>query len=105
MIGTSAMFMNGHPWPGGELVCFKSKEVSAVGHLTSYNDFVTRYLVRLANGRTAFVKIVDQSEVDQQWLRALARAFNHELHQRAIEGKLVVPSRESPYILHWRDVP
>ena len=57
-----------------------------MGHLSAYNDFVVRYLVRLADDREVFVKFADQPEADRRWLEGLARRINRELRARALDG-------------------
>ena len=105
MTGTIATYTNGHPWPGGESVRFELRAVRAVGALHSYNDFVKRYLVRLADGHEVFVKIGEQEDADRRWLNGIARALRNDLRARALAGTLVVPTREVSSIIHWRDVP
>lgn len=104
MIGTIATHTNGHPWPGGARVSFERRDVRALGVLRSYNDFVKRYLVRLADGREVFVQMSAQAEADQKWLRGIGHKLNQELRQKAIAGTLVVPSRDLSSVVHWKDV-
>lgn len=105
MIGTIATYTNGCPWPGGGSVSFERNAVRAVGQLRAYNDCVKRYLVRLADDRVAFVKMLDQTvEADYAWLREIARVIVRELRQKAVDGTLVVPSRTLGSIVHWKEL-
>jgi len=104
VIGTLAAYTNGHPWPGGAAIHVARIEVRAVGVLRSYNDFVGRYLVRLADGRVVFVKVSEQIDADQKWLRGMGRALNKELRQKALAGTLVVPSRDIGSVVHWKEI-
>ena len=105
MTGTIALFAaSGHPWPGGPSVDFTRTDVRAIGKLTSYNNFVVRYLVRLADGRVAFVVVRDQLKAGRGWLGSVARQINRDLRARAIAGTLVVPSRELSFVISWCDV-
>jgi hypothetical protein len=103
MIGTVALFadVTGHPWPGGERVRFEAAEVRALGKMTAYNDFVTRYLARLADGRVVFVKMGEQSNDEQVWLAAFRRAFNRELRARP---SATYPTRDLSFVITWKDV-
>jgi DNA-binding cell septation regulator SpoVG len=105
MTGTLATYTNGHPWPGGESISFEREVVRAVGQLTAYNDFVTRYLVRLVDGREAFVVIRDQPDADQKWFKAICRQINRDQREKAIAGTLVVPTKEISCVLTWRELP
>jgi hypothetical protein len=105
MIGTIAVYTNGHPWPGGARICFEQHEVRAVGRLSAYNDFVIRCLVRFGDGRVVFVKIGEQSDADQKWLNRINRALRSELREHALDGTLVVPTREICFTLHWKEIP
>jgi hypothetical protein len=105
MTGTIATHASsGHPWPGGSSVGFEQRDVVAIGSLSAYNDFVKRYLVRLVDGREAFVKFGDQPEADRRWLSGIARALRKELRERAVDGTLAVPTRDLSFVIYWRDV-
>jgi hypothetical protein len=104
MVGTTAARTNGHPWPGGPRLRFERAEVRALGHLSAYNDFVVRYLVRLADDREVFVKLADQPEADRRWLQTRARRINRELRARVLDGSRGFPTRDVPFILTWFDV-
>ena len=104
MIGTTAAHTSGHPWPGGPRIRFERAEVRSVGHLSAYNDFVVRYLVRLADDREVFVKFAEQPEAEQRWLKGLARRVNRELRARVLDGSRGFPTRDVPFLLTWFDV-
>ena len=76
MTGIVALYYNGCPWAGGGRRCFDRASIQAFGKLIRYNDFVTRYLVRLADGTELFVKGPEQSEDDQKWLRKLGKQLS-----------------------------
>ena len=107
MIGTVALYVEGtgHPWPGGDRIAFEQTSVRALGRMSAYNDFVTRYLVRLDDGREAFVKVADQSKEEQTWLRRLQREINREGRAKASEGALAMPSRDLSFVIRWKTIP
>ena len=107
MIGTVALYtMSGHPWPGGERLQFEAAEICAFGRLAAYNDFVTRYLARLADGRVVFVKMVDQSAAEQKWIAGIRRAINREDRARRIAGGIGFArlTRDNTFVITWKDV-
>jgi len=101
MLGTLATHTNGFPWPGGESITFKTSDVLAVGSFHSYNTFVKRCLVRLSDGRLAFVKIGEQNDTERKWLGSINRRLNRELRAKALAGTLGVPSKDIDFIVHW----
>lgn len=82
------------PWPGGGSRSFERSEVVAFGKIRRYGDFLTRYMVRLADGAEIFVKACDQPREDERWLRQLARGA---------EGP-EYPNRDVPVVLTWKEI-
>lgn len=93
MIGIVASYLNGCPWAGGKHRSFERTEVVAFGKTSRYNDFITRYLVRLADGTELFVKANEQTDEDMKWLRKLAKGFSAGL-----------PDRDAGWTLAWKEV-
>ncbi len=67
--------MTGYPYPGGAVLWATDTEVLALGKLTAYGDSVTRYMLRLRDGREVFVKASEQASVAEKWLRKLAKGI------------------------------
>lgn len=64
----------GCPYGGGDRVEFAQADVVAFGKVRIYGDFVVRYIVRLADGREAYVNASEQGD-DERWLRRCARVL------------------------------
>lgn len=82
------------PWPGGAAREFTRADVVAIGKVRVYGDFVTRYLVRLADGAELFVNGAELVQEDARWLAKLGRGFTSGL-----------PSREAGWSLRWKELP
>lgn len=93
----AARSSGGVSWPGGAPRVFDLDQVRALGK-PSYGSFVTRYVVRLADGAEVFVMLGEQSADEQAWLRKLAR---RELVQRR---DATYPTRDCPEVIHWIEI-
>lgn len=85
------------PWAGGPRRTFERADVVAIGKLRRYNDFVTRYVVRLRDGAEVQVTGTEQSEDDRKWLTKLAGLVKYEQHH--------LPKRDAQWTIAWYELP
>lgn len=78
------------PYAGGLFRDFTREDITAFGKLNAWGDAVTRYLVRLSDGREFFVKANKQSKDDERWLRKIARKV-----------KQSAPGRQEGWRVKW----
>lgn len=84
----------GFPYAGGAPVEVDESEVVAFGKLRSYGDFVTRFLLRLRDGREVFVIGTLQTEAAAKWLRKMSKKTHFTAY----------PNRESGWVFAWEGV-
>jgi hypothetical protein len=95
----------GVAWPGGAPCTFDLAEVRALGKQSLHGSFVTRLLVRLADGREAFVVTGEQSADEQAWLKKLSRRELAARRSARIAGSAGgYPTRDCPEVIHWIEV-
>lgn len=71
--------VSGAPYGGGPSVAFERSEIVSFGKVRYYGDFTVRYVVKLADGRAAFVNAsVQRDEGDRKWLQRLGRKLGYE---------------------------
>lgn len=74
MHGTEKALSNtGCPWPGGLDVAFSQDDVVQLGKLYCWGSACVQFIVRLRDGREAFVRADKQAKEDERFLRRLAR--------------------------------
>ena len=78
-------------WPGGDSVTFAVADVVALGKQRCHGDFVTRYVVRLEDGREAMVESDGRTEAEQRWLRRTSKRIPFG----------VLTSRDCPEVTDW----
>lgn len=59
------------------LTNFERAEIVDFGKWFRYNDFVTRYVVRLSNEQVLFINASAESETDRKWFRKLAKKVEY----------------------------
>lgn len=101
----SARSAAGAAWPGGAVRVFDVDQVRALGKQDLYGSFVTRYVVRLADGAEVFVKLDEQSADEQGWIRRLSRRELATRRAARLSGSAGgYPTRDCPEVIHWIEV-
>jgi hypothetical protein len=80
-------------WPGGDFVEFAIADVVALGKQRRYDDFVTRLVARLADGREAMIEAEGRTEDEQRWLREQSKRVPFSM-----------ASRDCPEVTSWVEV-
>ena len=68
-----ALSNTGCPWPGGAEVTFVQADVAQLGKLYCWGSSCVQFIVRLRDGREVFVRADKQDNVDERFLRKLAK--------------------------------
>ena len=71
-------------YAGGPPCTFERDQVVRFGKSSMYGDFVTRYWVKLADGREVFVNASAQSKDDERWLRREMRKVPSPVSSRHV---------------------
>lgn len=95
----------GVSWPGGAARIFDLAQVRALGKQSLYGSFVARYVVRLTDGAEVFVKLSEQSDAEQAWIRRLSRRELTTRRAARLAGSVGgYATRDCPEVIHWIEV-
>lgn len=89
----SAETNTGAPYAGGAPISIEPGDIVAVGKLRSYGSFVIQFMVRLRDGRMAFVNASKQEPDVEKWFRRIARKI-----------RIVGPGRDEGWCEAWMDL-
>lgn len=85
---------NGFPYAGGDVLEVQLEDVSAIGRLFVWRSKIAQTLVRLEDGRLVHVRLEEQPQEVQEWVK-------HQLRNMRPRE----PTKVQGWVLAWREQP